>query len=199
VLLQAIEVLRRSGAVANNADALVVMAETVLAHGPHARRGNERHQVVIHVDVDLLDDDTGWSVNVSSRSPSIPPALRRAVHARDRGCDFPGCGERRFTDVHHLRHRAHGGRNELGNLAELCWFHHRLVHEGGWGLLRGDSGGLVAVEPAGQEGVAEMLARGNGDRGITVTPSTVVSQWAGDPLHVNDVIAALWSVERRRN
>ena len=242
VLLQAIEVLRRSGAVANNADALVVMAETVLAHGPHARRGNERHQVVIHVDGDLLadddrsgrcevdggpaippetarrlacdasivwmlDDDTGRPVNVSSRSPSIPPALRRAVHARDRGCDFPGCGERRFTDVHHLRHRAHGGRNELGNLAELCWFHHRLVHEGGWGLLRDDSGGLVAVDPngemlrapAGQEGDAEMLARGNGDRGITVTPSTVVSQWAGDPLHVNDVIAALWSVERRRN
>ncbi len=242
VVLQAIDVLRRSGAAANNADALALMAETVLAHGPQARRGNERHQVVIHIDADvlagddtggvceidggpaippetarrvacdasivwMLDDDTGRPVNVSSRSPSIPPALRRAVHARDRGCAFPGCGEHHFTDVHHLRHRAHGGRNELVNLAELCSFHHRLVHEGRWGLLRDGSGALVAVDPNGEilrapadlHGRENAVARGNLARGVTITPSTVVSRWAGDPLHVNDVIAALWSVERRRN
>jgi hypothetical protein len=242
VLLQAIEVLRRSGAAANNADALMLMAESVLAHGPHARRGTERHQVVVHVDAEvlagddtggvcevdggpaippetarrmacdasivwMLDDDTGRPVNVSSRSPSIPPALRRAVHARDRGCGFPGCGERHFTDVHHLRHRAHGGRNELGNLAEMCWFHHRLVHEGGWALFRDGSGRLIAVDPNGEilgapadlQGSERGVAQGNLDRGVTITPSTVVSQWAGDPLLVNDVIAALWSVERGRN
>jgi hypothetical protein len=125
LVLRAIDVLRRSQAAANNADALVVMAENVLANGPHARRGSERHQVVVHVDADvlttedtggrceidggpaippetarrlacdasivwMLDDETGSPVNVSARSPSIPSALRRAVHARDAGCAFPG-------------------------------------------------------------------------------------------------------------
>jgi hypothetical protein len=39
-----------------NADALVLMAETVLAHGATPAPGGERHQIVVHVDVDTLRD-----------------------------------------------------------------------------------------------------------------------------------------------
>jgi hypothetical protein len=240
LVTRAIEVLRRSGSAENNADALVLMAENALAHGPHSRKGTERHQVVIHVEADvlahddtggrceidggpaippetarrlacdasivwMLDDATGRPLNVSSRSPSIPPALRRAVHARDNGCAFLGCDDQRFTDMHHIRHRQHGGHNELGNLVELCWFHHRLVHEGGWTLLHDDSGSLRAVDANGEflaaprtSGEVGGITNSNVARGVTITQSTVVSRWAGEPLHVNDVIAALWSVEHRR-
>ena len=71
--------------------------------------------------------------DVGRKTRTIPPALRRALEARDRGCRFPGCGLR-FTDAHHVRHWADGGETKLENLVLLCRFHHRLVHEEGYTL-----------------------------------------------------------------
>jgi hypothetical protein len=68
---------------------------------------------------------------VGRKTRTIPPALRRALDARDRGCRFPGCGLR-FTDAHHIRHWADGGETKLENLTLLCRFHHRLVHDEGY-------------------------------------------------------------------
>jgi len=70
-------------------------------------------------------------LDVGRRTRTIPPALRRALEVRDRGCRFPGCGLR-FTDGHHVKHWADGGETKLDNLILLCRLHHRLVHEGGW-------------------------------------------------------------------
>jgi len=53
------------------------------------------------------------------RKRTIPPSLRRALEARDRGCRFPGCGLR-FTDAHHVKHWADGGETSLRNLSLLC-------------------------------------------------------------------------------
>jgi hypothetical protein len=61
----------------------------------------------------------------------VPPALRRAVEARDGGRRFPGCEHRRFLDARHLVHWAHGGETDKDNPIMLCRHHHRLVHEGG--------------------------------------------------------------------
>jgi hypothetical protein len=141
----------------------------------------------------MLQDADGKPVNVSTRTRSIPPSLRRAVHARDRGCDFPSCGERSFTDIHHIHHRAQGGDNSMVNLAELCWHHHRLVHEGGWGLRRGGQGHLIAIRPDGTElGAHDRpgfdhrdLGCGHRDRGVTVTSHTAIPKWYGDPIEVN--------------
>jgi hypothetical protein len=59
--------------------------------------------------------------------------LRKALHARDRGCRFPGCHTpAAWTDGHHLHHWADGGPTSLTNLVMLCRFHHVLVHEAGW-------------------------------------------------------------------
>ena len=70
-------------------------------------------------------------LDVGRKTRTIPPALRRALEARDRGCRFPGCGLR-FTDAHHVRHWADGGPTRLENLVLLCRRHHRAVHEEGF-------------------------------------------------------------------
>ena len=73
----------------------------------------------------------GVPLSVGRRTRSIPPALRRALLARDGRCQFPGCERRRFVDVHHIVHWAHGGETGLDNLVLVCRHHHRLLHEGG--------------------------------------------------------------------
>ncbi len=62
---------------------------------------------------------------------TIPPRIRKAVLARDRHrCTVPGCTSSRFVDVHHLRHREHGGDDRMSNLTTLCDLHHTLHHDG---------------------------------------------------------------------
>ncbi|MFH1105278.1 MAG: HNH endonuclease signature motif containing protein [Actinomycetota bacterium] len=62
---------------------------------------------------------------------TIPPAIRRALEARDRGCTHPGCGRpHRWCDAHHITHWAAGGGTNLNNLRLLCRRHHRIAHEG---------------------------------------------------------------------
>jgi hypothetical protein len=57
----------------------------------------------------VLEDEKGEPLNVGRKTRSIPPALRRALNARDRGCRFPGCTHTRYVDAHHVQHWAHRG------------------------------------------------------------------------------------------
>lgn len=108
----------------------------------------------------------GSVLDVGRRSRTVPPALRCALEARDRGCRFPGCGLR-YTDAHHVRHWADGGETSLGNLVLLCAHHHRLVHEGGWKLEWWAGGRPAFVDPRGQMHVGgrppSPLVPGGGD------------------------------------
>jgi len=166
------------------ADAMLLMADTMLAQGPASRTGGDRHQVVVHVDADTLGgrpgaagrceladgaplapetarrlacdagvvpliQRNGRALDVGRKTRSIPPALRRALAARDRGCRFPGC-DRARVDAHHIRHWAHGGETKLENLVHLCRHHHRLVHEGGVGIEGRHGGDLVFRRPDGR-------------------------------------------------
>ncbi len=72
----------------------------------------------------------GRALSVGRKTRAVPPALRRAVEARDDACRFPGCEHRRFLDTHHIIHWAHGGETDKSNLVLLCRHHHRLAHEG---------------------------------------------------------------------
>ena len=74
----------------------------------------------------------GHPLDVGRKTRSIPPAIRRALQARDGGCRFPGCSNRCFVDGHHIRHWAAGGETSLANLVLVCRRHHRAVHEGGY-------------------------------------------------------------------
>jgi hypothetical protein len=64
---------------------------------------------------------------------TIPNQIRRALILRDKGCAFPGCGQRpRQCHAHHVIHWADGGPTSLNNLVLLCGEHHRLMHHGPW-------------------------------------------------------------------
>lgn len=70
-------------------------------------------------------------LDVGRRTSVIPPAIRRAVVARDGHCRYPGCDRPQgWCDAHHVRHWADGGSTSLDNLLLLCRRHHRLTHEG---------------------------------------------------------------------
>jgi hypothetical protein len=67
----------------------------------------------------MQHDRNGRVVEVAARTRTIPPAIRRALHHRDHGCRFPGCGIR-FGQGHHIRHWGQGGPTTLWNLTMLC-------------------------------------------------------------------------------
>ncbi len=83
----------------------------------------------------------GEVLDVGRRTRTVPSALRRALHSRDRGqCQFPGCESRR-CDAHHVEHWADGGATRLQNLVLACRFHHRALHEGGFRVVPGNADG----------------------------------------------------------
>src|SRR2546430_4268757 len=70
-------------------------------------------------------------------SRTLPSSTRRALEARDRRCVWPGCGRPSvWCDGHHLVWWTRGGESSVPKLALLCRPHPRMVHEGGWSLLR---------------------------------------------------------------
>jgi hypothetical protein len=83
----------------------------------------------------LLADSMVIDVGRATRTVSAPTA--RALRVRDRCCRFPGCDRPvNFCSPHHIKFWARGGVSNLPNLLLLCYFHHRLVHEGGWQVIK---------------------------------------------------------------
>lgn len=164
--------------------------------------------------VGIVEDEEGEPLSVGRKTRSIPPALARALHSRDGGCRFPGCGRTLFTEGHHVVHWANGGETKLSNLITLCTFHHRLLHDGGFGVCATGDGGFeftrpdgTRIEASGDRRAREILAslssrpasveptRGpslfgiNRAHGIEIDHTTAASRWMGDKLDYG------WTVE----
>jgi uncharacterized protein DUF222/HNH endonuclease len=83
----------------------------------------------------LLADSMVIDVGRATRVVSAP--TRRALRTRDHGCRWPGCDRRvDWSTPHHIVAWSRGGPTILSNLVLLCYFHHRLVHEGGWQVVK---------------------------------------------------------------
>jgi hypothetical protein len=75
----------------------------------------------------------GEVLDVGRSSRLATTAQRRALEARDKGCVFIGCTRTaKWCTPHHIRHWAHGGPTDLGNMALLCAHHHRKIHHSQW-------------------------------------------------------------------
>jgi hypothetical protein len=85
-------------------------------------------------------------------SDTIPESIRRAVIARDKGCAWPGCRRRpAHCDVHHVKHKKHGGETNLTNCVMLCQYHHDVcVHRMGWNLELMPDGSTRVTSPDGK-------------------------------------------------
>jgi hypothetical protein len=68
---------------------------------------------------------------IARAKQGIPPAVRRAVLARDQHrCRVPGCTHVTFLDIHHVVPRSEGGSNDPENTITICGAHHRATHRG---------------------------------------------------------------------
>ena len=140
----------------------------------------------------------GQALSVGRKTRSVPPAIRRALQRRDRGCRFPGCTCCRFVDAHHIQHWADGGATDINNLVLLCRHHHRLVHEGGFSLIRTPAGEHQFTDPKGNRlsdapkrrfrGDVFELVDNNKRNGITITAETPIPDWLGESMDVDIVV-----------
>lgn len=159
---------------ARRVDALVNVARAFLAGGPDkpVNTSSDNYNVIVHVDeaalagrdgesdlpietvrritcdasiATVVKDKHGNPLNAGRKRQIVPPAIRRAVLARDKTCRFPGCTHTNtdFLQPHHVVHWADGGETDVGNLVALCSRHHRLHHEGGYTVHKVEDGEFV--------------------------------------------------------
>ena len=213
------------------ADALAWMTERMFEEGQAPALSPHRHEVVVHVDAEVLaggtagrceiehhnalaaetarrlccdggivatvDGPRGEPLSVGRRTRSIPPALRRALMNRDRGCRFPGCPATHRLHGHHVRHWAEGGETALDNLVLLCPVHHRLVHEGGFDVRRLDDGALRFTAPNGEAVSApvphepsspDTILFHNEALGLAIDSETAMAHWHGEPIDYDHAV-----------
>jgi hypothetical protein len=176
--------------------------QSVLEGGTHVSAETSRRLACDATRVIMRHDADGRVTEVGARTRTIPPAIRRALHHRDRGCRFPGCGVA-FGQGHHIRHWAQGGPTTLSNLATLCRRHHRAVHEEGYQVERRDDGELRFRTPHGHllpdvpapptipgDPIRALRAR-NEHVGLRVDAHTLRPGWLGEPLDVGYAIDVL--------
>lgn len=147
----------------------------------------------------------GERLDVGRKSRTIPPAIRRALQHRDGGCRFPGCSCRRFVDAHHIVHWADGGETCLDNLVLLCRRHHRLVHEGGFGVRMGEDGAVQFSYPDGRRLPSNSDGRFRGNvvqmrslnerTGLALGAATLPPLWRGERMDADLAQLAMQSLE----
>lgn len=219
----------------NGADALMEVAERSLGGSSSPRPAAERHQVIVHADIEALageGEQAGCglkegppicaesarrlacdsslvsilhgpqgALDVGRKTRAVPPSMRRALDDRDEGrCRFPGCENHHWVDAHHIVHWARGGETKLDNLVLLCGHHHRLVHEGGFGVARKADGALVFRRPDGMvvpavpspiRGSCKELRTGNREAGSDVLPGALMALGRGEAFDEELAVAGL--------
>jgi hypothetical protein len=164
---------------AQQADALVAVVKSYLGGGHDGEGGAtaDHYQVVVHADakavkggggcsdlpidtvkrllcdcsvVLVAEDDKGNPLDVGRKQRTVSTALRRALYARDRRCTFPGCPRKRYLDGHHLKHWIDGGETVPANMTLLCDYHHKLLHEGAFSIVKEEDGSLRFVTADGR-------------------------------------------------
>ena len=96
--------------------------------GPLHRRDVEQVLCDCHVSRVVMGPESK-PLDVGRQGQSWPPAIRRAIIARDGGCQWHGCEvPAAWCDVHHAVHWIHGGPTSVSNGYLLCPRHHRFLH-----------------------------------------------------------------------
>jgi len=108
-----------------------ILCDTGLSHVvvQPSGRGGETELASASGLPDLLRMEAVDVLYVGREVRTAPPRLRRALEARDRHCQAPGCRRHvRRCHAHHVQHWEHGGETTIANCLLLCERHHRAVH-----------------------------------------------------------------------
>lgn len=180
-----------------------------IEHGPALAAETARRLACDSSVVTIVENEEGEPLNVGRKTRSIPPALRRALRSRDRGCRFPGCSNKRYVDAHHIHHWAEGGETKASNLVTLCRFHHRQVHEGRVVIHLLDDGAIRFVRPDGSSFDSpvpdrtrplpdwQQLAAAHHEQGLSIDRNTALTRWRGERMDHDLAIAVLLQRARR--
>jgi hypothetical protein len=143
-------------------------SEAQTAPGPDTARAWEAlERAIIGKAVDLLSGPGGLASFLRRRqlgarlagpslpldigfSETIPAGIRNAVTLRDKHCRWAGkCNQPASAcEVHHVKHKANGGKTSTKDCVLLCWFHHQIViHRWGWTLVLNPDGTTTAWNP----------------------------------------------------
>ncbi len=182
--------------------------ESHIEDGPHVTAVTSKRICCDASITRILEDEDGEPLSIGRKSRVIPPAMRRALRTRDKGCRFPGCTHRHFIDGHHIKHWSDGGETSLDNLVQLCRHHHRLVHEGGFACEKNSDGsiefrdgegnvipGNIRLESRYRGNVTANLQKELEDRFID--SETCVTQWTGEQMDRDLAVSMLWDLNHR--
>jgi DNA-binding MarR family transcriptional regulator len=148
--------------------------------------------------VAVVEGEQGEILSVGRKTRTIPTAIRRALHARDGGCRFPGCTHKAFIDGHHVKHWCEGGETALSNLVSLCSFHHRQLHQGNVTVHAEPDGRFTFLTNNGrviETAVFSVDAGGvesaNRALGLEIDTTTAVPNWDGGACDYSVAIEGL--------
>ena len=97
---------------------------TAIPHGQLAKLlcDGEFHRVVFGPEGEILDSGRTQRLFTGGQA--------RAIIARDRHCQYPGCtAPPGLGEIHHCLWWYHHGRTSTDNGILLCWWHHTVVHQ----------------------------------------------------------------------
>ena len=177
--------------------------QSVLEDGPYVPAETSRRVTCDAATIVMRHARDGTLLDVGRKTRTVPPALRRALTARDHRCRFPGCTAR-YCDAHHVHHWAKGGATKLDNLVLLSRRHHRAVHEEGFQVALRDDGEARFTRPDGRPLLAAPPAppwagvplapttAHLAAHGIDIDARTATPHWHSERLNLAYAIDVLW-------
>ncbi len=109
-----------------------------------------RQAAAAHHYLCVFADHTGEALYLGRAKRLASKAQRIVLHARDRGCTFPGCTAPAYhCEVHHRdRDWAQGGTTDIINETLACGVDNRRVKPGGWTTRKRKDGRTEWIPPA---------------------------------------------------
>ena len=96
----------------------------------------------------MFDEHTNEALFLGRTKRLASPGQRIMMHARDRGCTFPGCTMPGYLcQADHLTDHQHGGRTDIDNMHFPCQHHHTLKTSGGWTVRKHTDGRIQWTPP----------------------------------------------------
>lgn len=103
--------------------------------------------------VEVTVDSCGNPLDVGREQRLFTPRQKLALAVRDGGCMWPGCcAPASYCEAHHCEQWAEGGKTDIDAGVLLCRFHHMLLHNAGWRILRVGKGPILLQRPPGSAG-----------------------------------------------